>query len=344
MGVRRIGTIVGLFLALAAFSLYGFHTNKNFTIGVSLPLSGEYAFIGEEMRRGVELALDDTQVRAVFEDNQYDPKTMVSAAQKLVTIDDAVVAATFSLTEAKVSSKVFADAGVPLLVFWDSDSTLYRAGDHIFSNGFSAEGDSEKLANYAYTVVGARSTAVVGDVDETIDVFVKAFSAEFERLGGEVVLTVPVQIGETDYRTVLAKLKQANPDSIYFPILPPSNIIFVRQLQELGIRGHLFSADTFVEDVVHELGGAGDGIYFHNYLPEDNELVRAYIARYGSHPANLNYAKSAYDGTKVILAAHEKNQNSIKDGLLSVLGDDRSANRVQPLYQVQNGKSVLVEE
>ena len=65
-------------------------------IGALLPLSGPNAKYGEEIRQGIELAREELNsqggingrnVEVLYEDDQADPKTGVSAIQKLIDVE-----------------------------------------------------------------------------------------------------------------------------------------------------------------------------------------------------------------------------------------------------------------
>ena len=60
------------------------------SLGVILPLSGPLAFVGEDVRRGMEIAInkyENSRLRIKFEDDGYKGTNAASAAQRLLTID-----------------------------------------------------------------------------------------------------------------------------------------------------------------------------------------------------------------------------------------------------------------
>ncbi len=57
-------------------------------VGVILPLSGQYASIGEGIRNAMKLSNNSsTEIQFIFEDDKYDAKTGLSAYRKLVDLD-----------------------------------------------------------------------------------------------------------------------------------------------------------------------------------------------------------------------------------------------------------------
>ena len=90
-----------IFASLAIVVIFGVitlithtKTSKNTTkikIGVIVPLSGEGAQFGEEIKNGIEIALKQNNLRdrfeIIYEDGKIDPKTSLSAYQKLSSLD-----------------------------------------------------------------------------------------------------------------------------------------------------------------------------------------------------------------------------------------------------------------
>ena len=67
---------------------------SEFKIGVILPQTGYSAFIGESVRKGMDLALDiadktttNSEINLIYEDSAGDTKQAVSAYHKLVEVD-----------------------------------------------------------------------------------------------------------------------------------------------------------------------------------------------------------------------------------------------------------------
>jgi ABC-type branched-subunit amino acid transport system substrate-binding protein len=71
-------------------------TKEPIKIGAILPLTGEAAVWGENVKTGIELAkeginkkggINGRKIEVIYEDGQCDSKTGVSAVQKLITVD-----------------------------------------------------------------------------------------------------------------------------------------------------------------------------------------------------------------------------------------------------------------
>ena len=80
---------------IAAISMFSMPKGEGtIKIGVSLPLSGNLAIIGEPMKAAIDLAVEDANLKTdkynyevIYEDDQFSPSKALSAVQKLINVD-----------------------------------------------------------------------------------------------------------------------------------------------------------------------------------------------------------------------------------------------------------------
>jgi len=326
-----------------------------FTVGAILPLTGDLASLGQEVRRGIELATADANVKGITVQVDYqDDQTLIAtavanAANKIVNIDHAQAGLTMIIEEARPAIPIFENARVPLLVLWDSNEYLKTAGQYVFSNGFSTEKAGQKMADYAFRTLHLTHVAVVGHADAWADIIGPAFISEFEKLGGTIVFNESVAVETTDYRSVIAKVKQVNPDGIYFPLIPPTSAPFLTQLKQNGVKAILLAGDAFTQDMIVGAGDAAEGVYLTNiysFSDDPSGLSAKYEKQYGTVPFDLALLTFGYDGLNKLLEAGQKGGTftsvGIKAGLDSLYGLERSPNREEKIYQVRGGIPVEV--
>src|SRR3989344_1926578 len=200
-------------------------SNEAIKVGVILPLTGDLGFLGEEIKKGMDLALEDLDpnhpIEVIYEDDAFDPSKTAHAANKLLSIDQVDFGATILVEEARPIVKIFSDNQTPLLVLWDSNRFIQESGEYIFSNGFSTEQAGEDMAAHAYNQLNLRRIALLGHIDPWAEIISESFKSKFISLGGAVVQEEYLAVGTTDYRTLLSKTKALKPDGIYFPLIPP---------------------------------------------------------------------------------------------------------------------------
>lgn len=356
----KIWLIIGIIALVLLIGIYGFYGITRNSVNVSeenkvklgaiLPLSGDLAFIGEEIQRGMELAKEEAKedgidIRIIYGDDQsFSATAAVNAANKLINIDKIDVGITAFIEEAKPIAPIFNDKEVPLIVVWDSNKFIQEGGDYLFSTGFSTEKAGEKMATFAYQELGLREIAIVSHIDAWAEIISESFQDKFESLGGAIVRHEKHQTTEEDYRTTIAKIKLDDPDAVYFPLIPPTSINFLIQAKQLGLEVDLLSGDALIQDVIDGAGSAAEEIYYTNIFTTDaEELIARYKEKYGADPIDITLVSFGYEGINAIKEAVSYEDTNLRDGLVRTIGVSRTVDRAERIYKVVNGISQLVK-
>ncbi|MBU4369576.1 penicillin-binding protein activator [Patescibacteria group bacterium] len=338
-------------------------------IGAILPLTGEVAIVGISIQQGIEIAVEDVnkiggikgrQIKVVFENDEYDNKKSVTASQKLINVDKIDIGIMPFVHGAKAVMPIFEQNKIPLIVAWDSTNELEK-GDYIFSTGFSTELSGKRMANYAYNELNLRKVAIVLHQDEWSEVIAPAFKEEFQGLGGKVLLEEKVTVGESDFRTIISKIKSKGADAVYLPLVPMNTDMFLKQAKELGLEAQILSGDALIPDIIMVAGEAAEGVYFTSIYVEDNEISRdldkKYREKYGEEAPALPMVAFGYDAMLAIKSAIEKVEEITPEGIKDVfysidiigaggqikIGVNGLSERVEKVFRVQNGEGILVE-
>jgi ABC-type branched-subunit amino acid transport system substrate-binding protein len=159
------------FIILAMFAYCGIGAQTSLaeetppvTIGVLLPLTGDFAFFGEQAKQGIEIALTElnrkgVQVRVIYEDEKCLPKEAVAGFKKLTTVDkvDHILGpvCTGSIVAVAESAKAQKRYFLALL---DANRPVAQSGEFTYAIGYSSEEEAELLAEHmrisGYTRVG----------------------------------------------------------------------------------------------------------------------------------------------------------------------------------------------
>lgn len=338
-------------------------SSGTFKIGSFLPLSGDLASLGQDINRGALIAVDELKaqgkdIQYINEDDQFKATGSIQAANKLVNIDKMDAVFTSTVQEMKPVYPVFNSNKVPLLVTWDSNEFIKQAGDHVFSIGFSTEGAGGLMATYAYQKLGLRQIAIIYHNDEWSELISGAFQKKFTELGGTIVMREKTDPAAKDYRTLLVKAKDTNPDGIYFPLLPPAKGPFVIQAKQLGIKATMMAADGYLQDEIHEGGIASEGVYFTNiYADETKDLMKKYQDKFKSDPSDIVFVSFGYDAIKMLDAARfiaQHNNMSLRDAMMRVdiqgtggpirMNDSQYSERLEKIYKIIKEIPVEVKE
>ena len=346
---------------------------KPIKIGVLADLSGDYASFLRGVPRGAELAVDDLKkevkrpIKLIIEDQKScDVKETVTIMHKFVDIDkvDVIIGGTCSNTT--LAAAPIANQSKTIMISPASSApSISKAGPYVFRTYISDTLRAKEAAKLAYRL-GERRMAIITDIsnDATVELS-KGAKEEFSALGGTVTTETEVQKGDTDFRSILTKIKKTNPDALYISVTSPNQIALIaKQARELGLNIQLIHPAEVVEDpnVVKIAGNAVEGLIYvmPGNPPETPQYIRfreEYKKKYVEDVPS--YAAEAYDavmlGVKAVLASNgtkEDVRNQLFEvskyyqGVSGNVTFDKNGDVVKPVIfkTIKNGKFVPYEK
>jgi len=166
-----------LLLALAAGGLTApaFAQGKEpVLIGVTGPLTGQYAQYGAQWKKGFDLALDEINasggingrpLQYAFEDSQSDPRQTVTIARKYVADERIVVeVGDFSSAASMAASPIYQAAGLVQFGFSNSHPDFTKGGDYVWSNAVNQKDEMPLLADFVRDL-GLKKIAIIPNVN-----------------------------------------------------------------------------------------------------------------------------------------------------------------------------------
>ena len=312
-------------------------TGEPVLVGVSGPLTGQYAQYGAQWKKGFDLALDEVNraggingqpLKYVFEDSQSDPRQTVSIARKFVADDKIVVeVGDFSSAASMAASPIYQAAGMVQLGFTNSHPKFTDGGDYIWSNAVNQQDDMPVLADFIRDLGLKKIAALFINSDwgrTSKDLLVDAV----KQRGGAVVGSEGYLADEKDFRSAIVRLRDANPDGIVLLSYYPDGAQITRQIKNAGLQQVIVASGSVYSPKFIELGGdAVNGVLtsvpFFPGDPRDvvQTFVKGFVAKFGEEPDAYN--GRAYD-TMILLAAVMRQsgpeRKAIRDGLAKVSG------------------------
>ncbi|MEM2005849.1 MAG: penicillin-binding protein activator [Zestosphaera sp.] len=189
---------------------------KTYSIGFTLPLSGELSSIGKMWEKVVQLAIEDlnrevqaygfnVEFRSVILDDGTVEEKALQNVQSFAQQGIKVVIGPAASSQVKVV-KSYADANKILIISPSSTApTLAIPNDFVFRTVGSDAGQAKALAVLAYQE-GARKVIVFNRNDEYGNAFAEFFERYFKELGGNVLSKLAYQTGLSDYASEVATL------------------------------------------------------------------------------------------------------------------------------------------
>lgn len=304
-------------------------------IAYMLTISGATAFLGEDSRGGIQIAIDDRggeilghEIELTGEDSLCSAEGGQTAAQKVAADTQVVGVVGTNCSSAGTSAlPIISEAGLVLIspsntapALTDPEGTwqpgYYRtAHNDLFQGRVAAE--------YAFNELGARTAATIHDGSPYADGLQAVFADRFAELGGEITFQGAVNVGDTDMRPILTSVAADSPDVLYFPIFEPEGDFIAAQSAEIsGLENTtLFGADgLLVEGFPGNAGPAAVGMYLSGPYVEGgayDDLLAKWDAQFGGSPPSGFHAH-AYDATNILLNAIEQVAIEGDDGTLLI--------------------------
>jgi branched-chain amino acid transport system substrate-binding protein len=192
-------------------------------------------------------------------------------------------------------------------------ANLSQQGFTSFNRAVVSDGFQGKVAaQFIYENLGITKIATIHDGSAYGEGLVAEVTKRFEELGGEVVAADAVNVGDTDFRSLLEDIAANGPELIYFGGFAAEGARLAQQRSDAGLGDAIFmGADGIRGGEFPTLAGdAKEGVYVSSSIPTvtDQEKVDALLARYkekyGVDPTGP-FQVNAYDATNMFLDAIE---------------------------------------
>jgi branched-chain amino acid transport system substrate-binding protein len=329
--------ICGIFLLAVAFLLFGGATlwaAEPIYIGVSGPLTGNYAEYGQNWKKAMDLGLgwinaaggvNGRPIELIYTDSKSDPKESAAVAQKYSA--DKRIAATigdFTSTACMAAQPIYDRAG--LVQLSPTASHPKFAPGSIWSFGIigTQAGEGPFMARYAVQILGKKKIAVLYINNDwgiaTKDYFVNPA----KEMGAEILAIESFFETDKDFTGVLTKLRGYKPELLYIPSMYNEMALIAKQREKLGWTDVLLSGPgSLYSPKLLEIGGSSvNGLYTSAVFfpkdsrPEVQKFVKGYEEKYKATP-NM-FAAIAYDGINLLAEVIRKagtDRKAIRDEL-----------------------------
>lgn len=303
-----------IILGVIYFSVTGGNVGT-LKIGVLTPLTGETASYGTAMQRAFDLAVSEInqaggvggkQLELVYEDSKCEGASATTATQKLVNVDEVefILGGTCS-GETLAAALITQEARVLLLSPTSSSPDITQAGDLVFRTYPSDIFEAKIIAAHA-TENGHTRAALIWETTDFAQGVRNAFKASYT---GTVVFDETFNTGETDFRTLISKLRIANPQMVYvIPRGPVTGELLLKQINESGMNVAVYGTNTLIDRFAI---AANPSVYEEVVMAEvqissegkASLMLAAFEAMYGGSPEFLAFTASAYDDVYLLAEA-----------------------------------------
>ena len=301
-------------------------------------LSGADASLGEDSKRGVEIAIDDMggkllghDILLTTEDGGCTPEGGATAAAKLASDTSLVGLVGSSCSDETVGGiAALTNAGLTTIspsntrpVLTNPDRGPDYAGYARTAHSDAFQGKA--VAEFAYNFLKVKKAATLHDGSAYAQALQQVFADEFVALGGEIVAQEAVAKDATDMKPVLTTIAAAGPELLYYPVFVAVGGYVTAQIRDVaGLENvKLIGSDgIFTADLLKGGGANTKGMYlsspdFSAFTGDYAGFIAKHKAKYGGSTLSTFHAH-AYDAANILFAALEKAAVVEADGTIYV--------------------------
>ena len=311
---------------LAAGLAVGASAAEPVKIGMITTLSTKAGYLGEEIRDGFQLAIDEqggklggVAVELLVEDDGRKPERGKQIAERYMERDDVkiITGIVFSNVAMAVVPKVVR-SGVVYVSPNAGPSQLAGKGCH--ENYFNVAWQNDNLHEVTGKFVTDQGFSNVYLLAPNYPAGKDSLAGFKRYYKGTISGEVYTKLGQSDYSAEIAALRAANPDAVFFFLPGGMGINFLKQYSQAGLSSEIpvfGPAFSFDERLLKAVGDAAVGVHngsqWNHDLdnPANEAFVSAFQAAYGRTPTL--YASQGYDAARLIASALETVGGNIDD-------------------------------
>ncbi len=320
--VAAAAVLLGLpALALAAQGV----TKDEIVIGTIQDLSGPVSPFGKAARNGLQLRVDEIneqggihgrKIRLIVEDNAYDPKRAVLAAQKLVNQDKVfLIAAHIGTPMNNAAMPVQFDKGVINFFPLSAGREMYDPPNKLKFASVASYYDTVRM-NVArlYKEKAAKNACVLYQDDDYGLEVLRGAEQGLKDIGAAMGEKTSYKRGATDFSSQVARLKASGCDFLVLGTIIRETIGSIAEARKTGWNPTILGSQAAYTELIHKLGGKGmDGFYavstvYFPYLDIDRPELRfwanKYKTRFGDDPST--YSTGGYATIDTMIKAMQK--------------------------------------
>lgn len=288
-------------------------------IGVTGPLTGDYASAGKDIYQGAQLAADDingkggingAKIQLIQADDACSAQVGAQAAQKLISQNVVAVAGGYCSSASLPELSAFHRVGIPYVM---AASTNPQLTDQGFAEAYRTIGrDDEQgpfAAKYISGFLQAKTAAVINDNTTYSKGLSDNTVSSLKSDNVNVVFNDSIVPGQSDYTPTLTRIKALNPDVIYYTGYFAEAALLVKQAREKLAMTNIFVGGDATNDptLLATAGSAANDMQITTaplaqFLGTGGQqYVTNYTQKFGAAPGA--YSVYEYDAVEVLAKA-----------------------------------------
>jgi ABC-type branched-subunit amino acid transport system substrate-binding protein len=336
--------------AVLCFSASAFGADPDtFKIGGVVSLSGAYGVFGDDMRKGVETAIEQRggrvlgkPIQVTWEDDETKPQPAVQKTTRLISEGAQMIFGPVSSASAIAIMNVTKLRKIPHLVTMSADDKITLPGGSRYTFRTSNTLGMEQRMALGYTKEQKlkRVYGVTADYQATRDSW-EWYRKEAEKAGVEIVGADFPPLGNRDFSSIVDKIARSNADGVAIFLTGSDSITLVKQAGQVNlgktrkIFGPVIADETMAAGVGPSSVGVNSGVRYHYSVENavNKKFVEAYRKKFNEFPSSA--AGEAYDGMSWWLDVVEKTGSWDKEKWVDAFENSVRSNSVEGLKEMK---------
>lgn len=296
-------------------------SSKSIKVGVLYSTTGNFSISETPMLNSAKMAIEEindaggingSKIEPIYADYGSDPAMAAEKAQELILKDEvcAIVGTNSSSTRLAVIPTI--EQYESLLVY----NTFYEGEKPSANVLYTNTCPSQQISSYIPWIIKnlGKKIYFVGSDYEFPRNSINYAKKLVEANNGEIVGEEYAPSGETEFSSIINKIKEAKPDVVFSAVAGNSNVPFYKAYTQYGMDP---SVTPICSIATHEgsakgIGDAAVGTYssfsYFNTIDtaENKAFISKYAEKFGTDTTVTNQTEAAYHGVYVLAKAIEK--------------------------------------
>ncbi|HLV18622.1 MAG TPA: branched-chain amino acid ABC transporter substrate-binding protein [Pseudomonas sp.] len=267
----------------------------NIRIALAGPVTGAVAQYGEMQFVGARMAIEQinkaggvngAQLEGVIYDDACDPKQAVAVANKIVNDGISFVVGHLCSSSTQPASDIYEDEGILMITAASTSPDITARGYQLIFRTIGLDNlQGPTAGNFIADKVKPKAVAVVHDKQQYGEGIATAVRDTLQAKGINVVAFEGINAGDKDFSALIAKLKRANVDFVYYGGYHPELGLLLRQSRERGLDARFMGPEGVGNKEISAIAGpASEGLLVtlprsFDQDPKNQALVEAFKAK-----------------------------------------------------------------
>ena len=295
-------------------------SSKVIKIALAGPKTGPVAQYGDMQFIGAQMAIeqinkaggvDGAMFEGVVYDDACDPKQAVAVANKIVNDNIDYVVGHLCSSSTQPASDIYEDEGILMITAASTSPDITTRGLQLVFRTIGLDSlQGPTAGNFIADHVKPKTVAVIHDKQQYGEGIATAVKTTLEGKGVNVAVFEGINAGDKDFSSLIAKLKQANVDFVYYGGYHPELGLILRQSAEKGLQAKFMGPEGVGNKEISAIAGpASEGLLVtlpksFDQDPKNQALVEAFKAK--SQDPSGPFVFPAYAAVQVIAESIDK--------------------------------------